>query len=963
MLDARSAATTASRRLRARARPRLAGRDRELALLSDAVDAAGTGSGTCVLVEGAAGMGKSRLLAETERLAKARHVTVLSARALPRDQTVPFSLALELFAPLVARADPATRDRYLDGAAQLVAPLLSGQPACGAAGGPPLQYGLFWLAVNITQSCPIAVLVDDAHWADDASLHFLAQLVRSVDELPAVVVIGTRTADPGVSAGLFELTSSAHVQSIHLDPLDGAAVADLVRQEFPDADDEFCRTCAEVTSGSPFHLSELLHCIRDEHADGSQVNTASVAELGRVSVSRAALFRLARLGGPAVALARALAVLGDDTPLRRVAALAGLTIDEAVAAADALGVEGLVRAGRSLSFTHPLIAEMILAERPPTSVAQDHARAAALLAAEHEPAEKCAVHLLHAPAVADQSVVATLVDAAAAAHGRGAPDVAVAYLSRALEEPPAPTTRRDVLCLLGAAGATLGEPAAVEHLEQALELSDTLDDRLATRRLMGRALAASGRPRDAALCLEAVVTDLLAGDPRRPAAAELMPVVAEYLTVAVLETGLRQRAFELAAALLDPHAGGDDPASRSVMAALALRSAQDGRPVAETICLAERAWAEGAVLADGPPDRSPWLTVNWAFALAGDYRQAVNVATAARNEARRLGLAEVAATASVFRSMGLFSIGRIAAAREELGFVLQAAEREGWRRYRVGALSVHAMLCIESDALDQAADAVMAAESCGAQTGIEAAWLNHARGALALARQDPAAACDEFTAAGEWLREHLGAADMTILPWRPAAARAALALGDRERAREVIAADRDLAVAIGDRGRLGRALAVLALIDRDNEPVLVLEEACELLTETGELLERARAQKDMGALLRRAGDRAAARSVLSGALDSAARLGATALVRSIRDELAAAGARPRSDRTSGPHALTASERRIAQLVADGLTNGRIAQQLFVTPKTVEYHLRNVFQKLAITNRSEVGDALRAVDGD
>lgn len=962
MLDPRSALPLASQRARAGLTPPMVGRDRELALLSEAVEAAGAGSGTCVVVEGAAGLGKSRLLAETEHLAKARHLNVLSARALPRDQGVPFSLALALFAPLVARADPGTRRRYLDGAAQLAGPLLSGQASGTPARATPFQYGLFWLAVNITQSTPIAVVVDDAHWADEASLHFLAHLTRSVGELPAVVVIGTRVADPTSNwASLFEIASNAHVRSMHLQPLDAASVAEIVKQEFPDVDDDFCQKCDEVTTGNPFHLRELLRCIRSEHSDGNAVSSAGLAELGRVSVSRAALFRLARLGGPAVAVARALAVLGDDTPLRRVATLAGLSIGDAATAADALGVEGLVRAGRTLSFTHPLIAEMMSAERPPLSVAQDHARAAALLAAERELPEKCAAHLLHAPAVADPGAVATLVEAAARMHRGGAPEVAITYLARALEEPPGPAARREILCRLGAAGAALGRPAAVGHLRQALELSDTPDERLATHQLLGRALAASGRTREAALCLEDTVTELVGQDASRREAARLVPVVAEYLTYAALESGLRQDTSDIAATLLAPHAGGDGPASRTVIATLALRSAHDGRPASETICLAERAWAGGAVLSDSPPDRSPWLPLNWAFALAGDYRQALTVATAARNEARRLGLAETAATAAVFRSVGLLTMGRIAAARDELGAVLQAGDSAGWRRYRVGALSLHAIICVECDAPADAAAAVGAAEACGEQTGIEAAWLSHARGTLALARRDPAAAWKEFTAAGEWLRDHLRTADVTIVPWRSAAARAALALGDPGLAREVIVPDRDLALAIGDPGRLGRALTVLALIDRGTEQTHLLDQACSLLTEAGALLERARAQKDMGALLRRTGDRAAARSVLSAALDTAARLGATALARSIRDELAAAGARPRCDRVSGPDALTASERRIAELVADGLTNGRIAQQLFITPKTVEYHLRNVFQKLAVTSRHNVGEALRSVE--
>jgi DNA-binding CsgD family transcriptional regulator/tetratricopeptide (TPR) repeat protein len=938
----------------------LVGRDGELAVLCEAVEAASAGTGTCVVIEGSAGMGKSRLLGETEKLSRARRLTVLSARAVPRDQNVPFSLALALFAPLVARADAATRARYLDGAAQLAEPLLSGLEAPGPAGAASLQYGLFWLAVNITQGGPIAVLVDDAHWADDASLHVLAQLARSVHELPAVIALGSRITDPaGASAGMFELLASGHVVPIQLGPLDADAVAELVRQQFPDADDAVCRTCADVTVGNPFHLRELLRCMHDEDRCGRLV-AAKIAELGSVSVSRAALFRLARLGGAAVAVARALAVLGDDTPLRRVAELAELSMDEAAAAADTLVAEGLVTAGRSLSFGHPLIGELILAERPPLSVAQEHARAAALLAADHEPVEKRASHLLRAPAAGDPAAVATLVEAAQLAHDRGAPDVAVGYLTRALEEPPARDARRDILCRLGAAGAGLADPRAVGYLQQALDLSGTPDQRVATRRLMGRALAAVGRSREAALCLEAAIGELRTADDREAAGHDLLSAVAEYLTYAAVEPQLRPRALRLAAELLRPNVIAEDAASRAVLASLAMCSAQQRKPVEHTIALAERAWGNGALLSDDLPDRTPWITVNWAFALAGDYRQAMNVATAARNEARRLGLAEVAATASGFRSIALLATGHIAAAQEEIEFVLLAGEREGWRRYRVAALSLQAILCAEVGDAAGAAAALEAADGHGDPTGIEVAWRLQAGGALALARRDLPAALAAFCAAGEWLREHLDAADVTVVPWRCAAARTALAVGDPTLARELIVPERDLAVAIGDRGRLGRALAVLAVVERGAASMPMLQEACELLTESGQLLERARAQKDMGLLLRCTGDRVAAKSALAAALDTASRLGASALAGSIREELATVGARPRTDRTSGPSALTPSERRIAGLVAQGMTNGRIAQELFVTPKTVEYHLRNVFQKLGVSSRAEVAAALGPV---
>jgi DNA-binding CsgD family transcriptional regulator len=116
---------------------------------------------------------------------------------------------------------------------------------------------------------------------------------------------------------------------------------------------------------------------------------------------------------------------------------------------------------------------------------------------------------------------------------------------------------------------------------------------------------------------------------------------------------------------------------------------------------------------------------------------------------------------------------------------------------------------------------------------------------------------------------------------------------------------------------------------------------------------------ELGAALRRANRRAAAREPLQQAADRASRGGARAAYERARIELAATGARPRREAfLSGPASLTPSERRIAELAAGGQTNREIAHALFVTPKTVEYHLRNAYRKLDIEARGELAEALK-----
>jgi DNA-binding CsgD family transcriptional regulator len=156
---------------------------------------------------------------------------------------------------------------------------------------------------------------------------------------------------------------------------------------------------------------------------------------------------------------------------------------------------------------------------------------------------------------------------------------------------------------------------------------------------------------------------------------------------------------------------------------------------------------------------------------------------------------------------------------------------------------------------------------------------------------------------------------------------------------------------------VGIVLRARALLDRGDAVVQGLEAAVRTLADSPARLEHARAVVDLGAALRRAGRRSEARDMLGAGLDAADRCVAGQLAARARAELRAAGARPRRERLSGPDALTASERRVAEMAADGLTNRQTAQALFVTTKTVEMHLGHAYPKLGITRRIELTAAL------
>jgi DNA-binding CsgD family transcriptional regulator len=264
---------------------------------------------------------------------------------------------------------------------------------------------------------------------------------------------------------------------------------------------------------------------------------------------------------------------------------------------------------------------------------------------------------------------------------------------------------------------------------------------------------------------------------------------------------------------------------------------------------------------------------------------------------------------------------------------------------------------VERGRIDEARALLAEAGADGAVPETYAATpLLRARAVLRLGEANADASAGDAHAYGRAL-EAVGMRNPAAGPWRSDAALALLSSGKVEEARPLAATEVEVARRWGAPRAVGRALRVLGLAEGGEAGIATLRESVLALEDSPALLERARSLVELGAALRRSLKKIEARDRLRAGLDLAQRCGAVALAERAREELVAAGARPRSAAVSGAAALTPSERRIAALAAEGMTNRQIAQSLFVTPRTVEMHLSNAFRKLRIGSRTQLAEAL------
>ncbi|MGH2857533.1 MAG: AAA family ATPase, partial [Solirubrobacteraceae bacterium] len=375
---------------------RLLERERELGAIDGLLTAACERAGGLLVLEGEAGVGKSRLLAAASGLASDRGMRVLAARGEELELTAPWGLAGRLLPP-------------------------------GAAGGDEvlaIAHALFWRIADLAEQGGLLLSVDDAQWADDESLRLLGYLLARVADVRVAVLMARRSGEPGPRRPLLDLIAAdPRTRRLTPAPLSVDAVGVLVAEMLgAGAENGVVEACAEMTRGNPFYLRELL--LELVKLPQRPLGAGAVRRIAPESVSRAVFVRLGSLTPSSVALARAVAVFGDGAAFPHAVALAQLDGSAGAHALDELAGAEILRPREPLGFVHPLVAEAIYRDIAVGERGESHRRAAGLLARDGAESAQVAVHLMRAGRRGDEWVVETLCAAAAGALGRGATEVA-----------------------------------------------------------------------------------------------------------------------------------------------------------------------------------------------------------------------------------------------------------------------------------------------------------------------------------------------------------------------------------------------------------------------------------------------------------------------------------------------------------------------------------------------------------
>lgn len=671
-------------------------RDEEVAAIAEAVDilcADRSSPGSLLLLRGEAGLGKTALLAETRRIAERRGCTVWSARGGETLRSVPFNVVRQLLQPALVSMLPEEAREYLGDWYDIAGPALGiADPGDRHADPQGVCEGLVAAVRRLARrDWPLVLLIDDAHWADQETLYWLAAFAGRLADLSVLVVVARRPGDiSGTSARHLDAVAAAADRPVTtLSALTPDAAAGLTRATLGEnADAAFCREVWAVTAGNPYETVELLAKVQDSELDPVEAHAGELRDLNRSARGGGLVARLEELGVDATRFAWAAAILGTGITVDLVARLATLSPDAAARCAELLRSARILTAPdpaatggtgpADLEFVHPLIATAVYNSIPDALRRAMHGIAARIVTDSGRGAAAAARHLLEVHPDDDEELVWQLREAAREHLAVGAPDAARRCLERALEEPPRPEVHAHVLYELGSATFLTAPARTIGHLRTALGMPGLDGGRRVDAVIrLSQALLHNDQMEEAVRTVEAEAARLEPG----PARMRLQAVQFMWEGIHAGQTVTPDRSERLAG--LAATCTGRDNAERALLILRGFDAMMRGENAEEIVEVCDRALVNGR-LAPG----LGWTDSEWGvellLMLASSYAYTDRLDRAESLYSEALHAYDTAgwsgghlALAHAYVGLAHRRRGRLEAAEESLRESLRLAERVG----------------------------------------------------------------------------------------------------------------------------------------------------------------------------------------------------------------------------------------------------------------------------------------------
>ena len=926
--------------------PGIRGRAAEIAVLGDAVDRVVSGRPAVVLIEGEAGIGKTRLLAGVLEDARGRSMQVAAGRAEELERTRPFGLVAAAFG--CVRSSPDPRRAAI---AALLATRGGDRGPITVTSDPGLRFravdAFADLAEELALAGPLVIGVDDLQWADPSSLLTLAAVSRRLAYLP-VALIGCLRPSPRIPeldrlAGLL-LDAGGRIVAVR--GLTERAVAELVAEAVAAVPGPGLLAGISGAAGNPLFVTELLAALAQEGAIETAGGRAEVAEVTLPPTLRLTILRrLSFLSEDTLQALRAASILGSSFTLTELSVtMARPALDLSVVLAEGIAGRVLEEYGAVIRFRHDLIRDAIYEDLPLSVRRGLHREAGQRLAQTGAPALQVAEHLARGAGQGDAEAIGWLTRAAREAAARS-PDIAADLLERAAGLMAPADPGRDRL-LAERASSLMVSGRIADTLAACRALLDRdLDPQVdgPVRICLGRALLAEGQVRDALQELEQA-----GSSPALPGAER----AAAWAWAGFIRVSLG----DLDGAAASAEQARSAAASAGDHLTVLARVSESRGHLRDALQITD----EAVHLADESPGRLghryPIRATRGHILIELDRpeeaRSALGVGMRISEES---GVRWPLSMYQVFLAFERFTTGEWDDAIAELEASFELADEIGSTYNHVFAHGMLSLISLHRNDLSRAEEAAGAAARAIAGWGsgyrtMWAAWpralILEAGGELGQAFATMTGAWDMSARLGLALDYPVAGADLVRL---------ALASGDMGRARDVSAAVTEVAARNEVPWMTGAALRCRGLIEDDAE---ILQAAAGACAGGSRPLQLALACEDAGAAFARQGRLDRARPLLDQALGIYERLGAARDLARAEATLREAGIRRGRRGTRGrPQvgwaSLTPAEHAVAGLVAEGLSNPQIGERLYISRRTVQTHLAHMFAKLDIATRAQL----------